>query len=330
MELQARINLMCKLGDYIVSDDADWEEAKHRAFLENPWFIIRFTNHACKQIAESFLQRQQLQQWVKHYAIDDNIESKKVGIVMAGNIPLVGFHDMLCTFISGHKCLLKLSGKDRVLFQAVYNYLLKEEPETAEHILLAENLKNCDAYIATGSNNTSRYFDYYFGKYPNIIRKNRTSVAILNGQETAEELKQLSDDIHLYFGLGCRNVTKIFVPDGYNFEALLDSFKEYLFFEDHHRYKNNYDYQLSLVLLNNIYYMTNGTTLLVENKNIFSPISILHYEYYKPGTDPLPVINEQELQCLVGNGYNDFGAVQKPSLFDYADGVDTMQFLLEI
>lgn len=330
MDLQARLNLMSQLGEYITSEKNEWTEAKHFAGIQNPWFIPEFVSKACSQISENFLQKDLMEKWVKHYSVDDNIRQQKIGIVMAGNIPLVGFQDLLCCFICGHKAIVKLSSKDTTLFKAIYHFLITENEGVANYIEFGEILKNCDAYIATGSNNTGRYFDYYFGKYPNIIRRNRTSVALLKGDETTEELTLLADDIHMYFGLGCRNVTKIFVPEGYDFETLINSFSKYIFFADHHRYKNNYDYQLSILLLNNVYYMTNGATLLVENKATFSAISILNYEYYTPRTNPLEMQEMEDIQCLVGKDHTHFGAAQKPSLFDYADGVDTMEFLLGV
>ena len=191
-------------------------------------------------------------------------------------------------------------------------------------------LKGCDAYIATGSNNSARYFDYYFSKYPHIIRRNRTSVAILTGYESAAELDKLADDVNLYYGLGCRNVTKIYVPENYDFVPLLASFKKYIDFADHNKYKNNYDYQLAILLLNNKYYMTNGAILLVENEAFFSAISQLHYEFYTgdPATISAGLQNNRDIQCVIGNGYINFGQAQSPGLADFADGVDTMGFLL--
>ena len=192
-------------------------------------------------------------------------------------------------------------------------------------------LKGCDAYIATGSNNSSRYFEYYFGKYPNIIRKNRTSIAILDGNETPGELEKLSDDIHLYFGLGCRNVTKIFVPEGYDFIPLIQSFNKYIYFADHHKYKNNYDYQLSILLLNNVKYMTNGSTILRESESLFSPISQLHYEHFTDAVElEKNVKKNSDIQCIISRNFIPFGEAQHPGLKSYADGVDTMQFLLSL
>ncbi|MBC7866408.1 MAG: acyl-CoA reductase, partial [Gloeobacteraceae cyanobacterium ES-bin-316] len=253
------------------------------------------------------------------------------GIVMAGNIPLVGFHDFLCIFIFGHKQTIKLSTKDNILLKHLVEKLIEFDNRVSAHISFEEMLKGCDAYIATGSNNSSRYFEQYFAKYPNIIRKNRTSAAILSGKETAAELENLIDDIHLYFGLGCRNVSKIFVPKEYDFVPLLKSFDKYEYFADHHKYKNNYDYQLSIILLNNIYYMTNGSTLLTENQGLFSPISHLFFEYYEDVEKVIEQLQQkEELQCIIGTGRTAFGDAQNPGLFSYADGVDSMKFLQEI
>jgi hypothetical protein len=189
-------------------------------------------------------------------------------------------------------------------------------------------LKNCGAYIATGSNNSARYFEYYFAKYPHIIRRNRTSVAILDGTETPAELEALADDVMLYFGLGCRNVTKVFVPENYNFDPLLKALRKYLHLADHHKYKNNYDYNLALVLLGNAVHIAADNIILQESSSVFSPISVLHYSYYTDAAalgEELKVNND--LQCIVGHGFTPFGMAQQPSLSDYADGVDTMQFL---
>jgi hypothetical protein len=251
-----------------------------------------------------------------------------VGVVMAGNIPLVGFHDFMCIFLCGFKANIKASSKDEVLIKHLIQKLGEWDMEIKERFNFIPLLKGCDAYIATGSNNSGRYFDYYFGKYPNLIRRNRTSVSILNGHEIARQLDNLADDIHLYFGLGCRNVTKLYVPAGYNFIPLLDACKKYNYFMDHHKYKNNYDYYLAIHLLNNQYYMSTGSTLLVENKSLFSPISELHYEFYTDTYSLKNLLSEnKDIQCITGHEYLDFGQAQFPSITDYADGIDTMQFL---
>jgi hypothetical protein len=329
MNIQERIKIMVKAGEYLKSNAEEWRIAKTDASYKNGWFIEDFVQHAATQIANNFLTEDALQKWAAHYHIDDNILPQNIGVVMAGNIPLVGFHDMLCIFISGHYQTIKLSTKDDVLLKHLIQYLYSLDAEIQNHISFANMLKGCDAYIATGGNSAASSFETYFGKYPNIIRKNRTSVAILTGQETSAELAALADDVHLYFGLGCRNITKLYVPKGYDFVPLLKYFEPYKYFADHHKYKNNYDYNLSIILLNNVYYMTNEATLLVENKGLFSPISQLFYEFYDDAH--LTIENLQhndDVQCIVGNGFVPFGAAQNPTLFTYADGVDTMEFLL--
>lgn len=330
MKLQNRIQLILKLGGYLKENLPEWQEIKHIASIHNGWFTPEFTDLSVNSIVEHFLQKDLLENWAAHYHLDDNIPSRNVGIVMAGNIPLVGFHDFLCVFISGHRQTIKLSSKDEFLLKHLVEKMISWEPEVAALVSFAPILKGCDAYIATGSNNTARYFEYYFSKYPSIIRKNRTSIAVLTGAETTAELENLSDDIHTYFGLGCRNVTKIFVPESYDFVPLLQSFKKYVYFADHHKYKNNYDYNLSIQIMNNRFYMTNESTLLVENEHLFSPISQLNYGFY---TDKNALINSfrenNEIQCVVGVDMP-FGFAQHPGLTDYADGIDTMQFLLTL
>ncbi|HJU45164.1 MAG TPA: acyl-CoA reductase, partial [Chitinophagaceae bacterium] len=280
----------------------------------------------------SFLQEDSLSAFAARYNLPGEIETPKtVGLVMAGNIPLVGFHDFLCVFLSGHNVVIKPSSKDNILIKHLAAKLYQWEITVQNQVSFSELLKGCDAHIATGSNNSARYFDYYFKKYPHIIRRNRTSVAILTGEETPEQLEWLSDDVHLYFGMGCRNVTKLYVPEGYDFAPLLESFRKYSYFADHNKYKNNYDYQLAIHLLNKQYYMTNGSILLSENTSLFSPISQLNYSFYEnaPSLGKELTANN-DVQCIVGAGHVVFGQTQSPSLTDYADGVDTMEFLSEL
>jgi hypothetical protein len=331
MNLQKRIELLQSLQKYLLTNDDEWQHTKIKASQHNGWFTPEFIDLAVKNICAEFLQKEKLEQWAKHYHLDDNVGGKNIGIVMAGNIPLVGFHDLLCVFISGHKQTIKLSSKDDILLKHLVDKMIEWEPELAPYIQFVDLLKGCDAYIATGSNNSARYFELYFSKYPNIIRRNRTAVAILDGKETAEELDLLSDDVHQYFGLGCRNVTKLFVPHAYDFVPLLRAFDKYKYFEDHHKFKNNYDYQLSIALLNNIFYMTNGSALLLENDAIFTAISQLNYSFYDDEKKLLESLaGNDEIQCICGHSGIPFGQAQKPSLMDYADGVDTMQFLLTL
>ena len=242
MNLQQRIKLLVELGDYILSEDSSWQSARQKAAAENSWFTPEFINHSAKNIVLEFLQKEKLEAWVQQYDLKEEINRpKNIGLVMAGNIPLVGFHDFLSVFISGHRQTIKPSSKDDALIRQLVKVLNASGNLPPGHISLASMLKGCDAYIATGSNNTAGFFEYYFGRYPHIIRRNRTSVGILSGEETGEELRKLADDIFLYFGLGCRNVSKIFVPLSYDFVPLLESLKSYDFLTTHNKYMNNYD-----------------------------------------------------------------------------------------
>jgi hypothetical protein len=330
MNLQQRIVLLNRLGEYILQDGDNWQATKQKASQHNAWFTPEFIELATRNIALAFLQKDPLTAWAQQYNIPaTNTAPKNVGIVMAGNIPLVGFHDFLCVFISGHRQTIKLSSKDDVLLKHLVQQLHDWDENSRPLIAFSEMLKNCDAYIATGSNNSARYFDYYFSKYPHIIRRNRTSVAILTGEESAEDLDKLADDVYQYFGLGCRNVTKLYVPEQYDFIPLLNTFKKYDHISDLHKYKHNYDYMLAVMLLNKQYYMSNPSILLTESRELFSPISLLNFEYYKPGENPAAALtNNADVQCIVGKNHIPFGKAQQPSLTDYADGVDVLQFLL--
>jgi hypothetical protein len=244
---------------------------------------------------------------------------------------LVGFHDLLCVFISGHKALVKASSKDAVLMRHLFEKMTEWDAATGQLVTFSEQLKSCDAYIATGSNNSAGHFEYYFRKYPHIIRKNRTSVAILTGEETPADLQKLADDVYLYFGLGCRNVTKIYVPARYDFVPLLTAFKKYDYLFEHHKYKNNYDYNLAIHLLNKKVYMSNSSLLLVEENSPFSPISQLNYEVYKDRKELVESLSgDPAIQCIVGRDFVAFGESQRPSISDYADRVDTLQFLVNL
>ncbi len=289
MYLEQRIDLLVGLGEYCLSRAPGLEAAKHRAHMGNGWFIPEFIEEAVRQVATQYLQREKLEAWTMGYGLPvAQPAPRNVGLIMAGNIPLVGFHDMLSIFISGHRQLIKPSSRDEILIRHLAGQLIAMDAKVADSIGFADRLNGCDAYIATGSNNSARYFDYYFGKVPHLIRRNRTSVAVLTGGETWEELEA--------------------------------------------KYRHNYDYQLTLLILNKKYYMSNGSILLTENASPFSPISVLNYVYYQSGgTPPLPE-DSQEIQCIVGRGSNfagsvPFGQAQQPGLTDYADGIDTMAFL---
>lgn len=331
MNLAERITLMVKLGEYLMEDSDELKSVKQKAFEQNKWFTEEFINFSFKHTSTHYLNRGKLESWIHHYHIDDNISPKKIGIVMAGNIPLVGFHDFLSVFITGHHQAIKLSEKDDVLLKHLIEKLVMWNPKVANVIDVASLLKDCDAYIATGSNNSARYFHLYFGKYPSIIRSNKTSVAVLTGDETLGQLTSLSDDVFIYFGLGCRNVSKLFVPENYDFEMLINAFKKYSYFADITKYRNNYDYNLALFIMNNKFYMANDCIILSENESVFSPVSVLHYSFYKNEKNVFEELNQNEnIQCIVGQGNVPLGKSQEPGLFDYADGIDTMQFLLTL
>ncbi len=331
MNLQNRIELIGLLSDYLKKNDEEWKSIKSNASSQNPWFTENFINLAAENVLSQYFDTNKIKNWVSHYHLDDLIVPQNIGIVMAGNIPMVGCHDFLSVFISGHRQTIKFSSKDNVLLNHLIHKLYEFDSRVKERITIADNLKGCDAYIATGSNQSATHFRQYFEKYPHIIRSNRTSIALLDGTETSEELLLLSKDIHTYFGLGCRNVTKIFVPYEYDFIPLLHSFKEFTYFRDFNKYSNNYDYQLSLLLLNNVKYMTNESTLLIEESRFFSPISVLHYEFYKNKEDVMNYLqNNEDIQCMIGHVGIPFGNAQMPDLFSYADGVDTMQFLISL
>lgn len=331
MILQERIEILNKLSAYMAGNEPEWAEAKERAARENPWFTPEFVEKAVNSITNSFLAPQLLADWAAQYGVPAQQSApKKVGLVMAGNIPLVGFHDFLSVFISGHTAVIKPSSKDEILIKHIVEELIKMDPRVSERVFFAPQLSGLDAYIATGSNNSSRYFDYYFGKFPNIIRRNRTSVAVIDGTETAAELDLLADDMQTYFGLGCRNVTQLFVPTNYDFIPLLSALKKYEYYLDFHKYKHNYDYHLALLIMGNKYYMNNDSLVFTENESPFSPVSQVYYQFYTEPQTLSRLSQNTDIQCIVGHNFIPFGSAQAPSLTDYADGADTLAFLQTI
>ncbi|MBA2745059.1 MAG: acyl-CoA reductase [Flavisolibacter sp.] len=330
MKAQQRLDLLIQLGKYMSEGSPEWLEVKHRAFLENNWFIPEFIDLSVQNIIKDFLNEEKLGEVMRTYLpAEENAHPRKIGIVMAGNIPLVGFHDLLAVFLTGNIAYIKLSSKDEVLMKHVVNKLIERDENAAAYFNIQTLLKNCDAYIATGSNTSSPYFEYYFNKYPCIIRSNRTSIAVLTGNETERELEALADDVYQYFGLGCRNVSKLFVPEGYHFLPLLEAFRKYNWLAQHHKFKNNYDYNLAIHLLNHKYYMTNESILLIEDPAVFSPIGQLNYEFYQNVEDVNKLlVHNNNIQCAVGKNHLPFGSAQKPGLCDFADGVDPFAFLV--
>lgn len=301
----------------------------------NGWFMPEQVYFAIQSWAEA-LTEENLDRWLSQYDFS-NVKQKTVGLILAGNIPLVGFHDFLSVLISGHKALIKMSSNDQHLLQFLANYLISVDPKLSYYISFTDGkMENFEAIIATGSNNTARYFEFYFKDKPSIIRKSRNSVAVLNGKESHEDLVQLGEDIFRYFGLGCRNVSKLFVPKDYNFDAFFKAIYEYkdvIFYE---KYSNNYDYNKAVFLMSNFKLLDNEFLTLKEDTSHASPISSVFYEYYDDISDLQKRLkNEAEqIQCIVSNDLITnsipFGQTQKPKLWDYADNVDTLQFLLSL
>lgn len=306
----------------------------------NAWFTETNVRNALSEISNSLI-KSNLEGWLSTYkdALGENKKVKNVAVIMAGNIPLVGFHDMLCVLLSGNSFMGKLSSEDKLLLPIVSKVLIAIEPVFKDYIEFTDGkLENIEAVIATGSNNTARYFDYYFGKYPNIIRKNRNSVAVFSGDETTADLKMLGKDIFQYFGLGCRNVSKVFVPKGYKFDGLYESVFDYQEVINHNKYCNNYEYNRTVYLMgDNPSLLDNNFLLLKEDASYSSPIGVLFFEYYETPEDLLARLkmDEEQIQCIVAKdgaieGTIPFGDAQCPTLSDYADGIDTMKFLLEL
>ena len=306
---------------------------------QNGWFSPAFVKNALVSLGES-LHKEKLEKWISAYGkeIKKVSRPKKVAVIMAGNVPAVGFHDFLSVLISGHHLLAKLSSDDNKLIPAVAELLVAIEPEFEKHIhFTTELLKNFEVVIATGSNNSSRYFEYYFGKYPNIIRKNRNGVAVLTGRETEEELGKLADDIFLYYGLGCRSIAKLFVPMGYDFNPLFDVLSTRTEVNDNTKYFNNYEYNKAIYLVNSTPHFDTGNLLLTQNSSFSSPVSVLYYDYYqtRESLKNILMVNHDRIQCVVTgasfiNRKIGFGKSQLPELWDYADGVDTLKFLLNL
>ncbi|MDR0969910.1 MAG: acyl-CoA reductase [Lentimicrobiaceae bacterium] len=318
-------------------DQKAFVSAMQKSSQTNPWFTSENINLAVSNLIE-MLHEDSLRKWVANYAMNDEKEPLTIGVVMAGNIPLVGFHDFLCVLMSGNRFFGKLSHDDQYLLPALAEMLQKIEPEFSDSIsFTTERLSDFDAIIATGSNNTARYFDYYFGKYPNLIRKNRNSVAVLTGKETNADFEKLADDVFAYFGLGCRSVSTLLVPTAYDFTSLLEIFSNRANVINHARYFNNYEYNKAVFLINKVSHFDNGCLLLTQSDQLNTPISVLHYRYYDSINQVLDLLNnhQEKIQCVVSknafllNSF-DFGMAQKPDVQHYADNVDIMQFLLSL
>ena len=352
VDINRRINAFAQLGEIMLCLDSDanntvsnltndafqvFKNEVDTAYLYNNWFVKENVENMVVSLAKS-LEKSKLEKWVSNYNFPDYDKDhiKTVAVIMAGNIPLVGFNDLLCVLMSGNRILIKLSSEDARLMPALVQLLFAIEPGFKDYITFADGkIKDFDAVIATGSGNTSRYFDYYFGKYPNIIRKNRNGVAVLNGYEDEKQLLALAEDIFMYFGLGCRNVSKLFVPNKYDFKPLLDILSKRDDIKNHSKYFNNYEYNKAIYLVNGRQHLDTGNILFVEETAYASPVSVLYYEYYDDlnKLNKRLAIDKELIQCVVTEAHeisNSFalGESQSPELMDYADGVDTMEFLL--
>jgi hypothetical protein len=302
------------------------------AHHQNTWFTYDNLAFSCKSWSEALTQ-ENLTNWVSNYTISEVDTPKTIAIVMAGNIPLVGFHDFLSVLLCGHKLQAKLSSNDKKLLPFLASYLCTVEPKFKPYITFTEDtLKDFDAVIATGSNNTATYFDHYFSKYPHIIRKNRNAVAIITGKETPKQMEALADDVYRYFGLGCRNVSKVYIPDQYNLDHFFNGMYAWKQVINNHKYINNYDYNKAVYLMSNIKLLDNEFMLLKEDTGFSSPISVVFYERYKDIKDVRTQLDaqKQNIQCIVSLEDVPFGVAQTPALSDYADGVDTIEFLISL
>jgi Acyl-CoA reductase (LuxC) len=330
---QERIGLLLRWGAAIEADLAGHiDKYIYLSTAANVWFTIENCRNAIKQIVDHLLDPKALTVWVAQYPIPDSSQ-KTIALIPAGNLPLVGFHDVLCVFAAGHKALIKQSEKDQYLLPALLEVLFELDERARDYFIFQERLAGFDAVIATGSNNTSRYFEAYFGKYPHIIRSNRHSVAVLTGNETDAELALLAEDVFRYFGLGCRSVSHVFLPMGYDPGHLGPIFERYADLKTHHAYLNNYEYNRSLLLLSQTEHYDFGFCLLIEDETIASRIATLHYSYYNdPEEITLKLLDKaDQIQCTVSHanwaGVLPLGSSQQPTLSDYPDGVDVMAFL---
>jgi hypothetical protein len=337
MTPKERAEAFIVLGEYLkIMPPEEFSNWAFEARKNNAWFTENSVMTALRGIAR-MLEKEALNTWFSKYQTEKITHPKKVGVVMAGNIPLVGFHDFLCVLLSGHKLVAKTSSQDDVLIRKISKRLIKINESFSGEIEFVDKLSGIDAVIATGSDNSARYFKYYFSAIPHITRQNRASCAVLNGEETEQDLLDLGKDILLYFGMGCRNVSKIYVPEGYDFSRLLTCIELHRPIVDMNKYYNNFDYNKSIFIVNNIPHLDNGFLLLTESKDIVSPVSVVYYEYYSDRDDLKTKLNEKadKIQVLVSKrawypGSVQFGEAQFPSVSDYADRVDTMKFLIQL
>ncbi|MCX8489787.1 MAG: acyl-CoA reductase [Cyclobacteriaceae bacterium] len=337
MKLEDRIESFVRLKSMIETQSiADKENLFAKATSQNPWFTHENIELALQGVIK-FLNKKKLTEWVYPYTLQGDKTSKRVGVAMAGNIPFVGFHDLLCVIISGHALVVKLSSQDTVLMEFICNQLKQIDSRFRELIFIEERLTDIDAVIATGSDNTGRYFEYYFRNIPHIIRKNRSSCAVIKGEENEAELIELGKDVFSYFGQGCRNVSKLFLPVGFDIKRIMKAWEDYGAIVNHNKYANNYHYQHSILLINLIQFFDNGSVILSESKSFVSPIAVVYYEFYTDLSqlENRLAENRDKIQCIVSAGRwypksVGFGEAQAPGLSDFADEVNTLEFLASI
>lgn len=335
--LEKTIDALNQIGEVFGNEDnTDLKEACHRAHIKNQWFTPQNISMALSYWSQK-LRKDTLNEWVNRENIVQSPTPKTIGVITAGNIPLVGLHDIVCVLITGNTALVKLSTDDEELLKFFAAKWAQIVPEWANCIQFTERINTMDAIIATGSNNTARYFEYYFGKYPHIIRKNRNSIAVLTGDESPETLASIGRDVITYFGKGCRNVTQVWAPTGYEWPKMLDNFMLYGDIINHHKYANNYTYHKAILLMNLDKHLDTGFLLLKEDTKIYAPISMLNYAHYTSLGDMQLFIteNKENIQCVISEASQLDGAIlpgqsQNPQLWDYADGVNTIQFLMGI
>lgn len=344
MSLEQKIKSLVKVGEILYQFNQNKGE-NSSFFLEldnivkfaeikNPWFTQKNIFTAFDYWG-NILTYENISNWISKYkTINNDVSKKTIGLILAGNIPMVGLHDCICVLITGHRAQIKLSSKDNILIPFILN-LWKNFYKDLE-FKIVEKLEFYDAVITTGSNNTAKYFEYYFKDIPHIIRKNRTSLAILEGNESGKDLDNLAKDIFTYFGLGCRNVTQIFIPENYNLDNIFKSFLPYQDVINHNKYTNNYEYNKAIYLMNEDKFWDNNFIMLKESEDLYSPIGVIFYKHYQEIFSLNNYIsqNKNKIQCVVSNSESirftkiSFGKTQYPKLNEYADGIDTIEFLL--
>ena len=339
MTIDERIDLLAQLGDYLQSDGEFLKAVMHRTAFNNKWLTIENCNKVAQAIGKHYLNKTALYDWIKHYDCKENIAPKKVAIILSGNVPLAGWQDIVAVFAAGHHSLIKISDSDEYLIPHLIKQMMAWNPASANYFEIGDFIKGFDAILTNNEGSQNPYFEKYFKKYPSLIRKEQTSIAILDGKESDAELLALGNDIFANYGLGKENVSKIYVPEGYDFHHLLELLHEFKEIVLNSKYKNNFDYNYSLYLLNNVKYQANGCILLTESELLNSRIACLHYEFYEDaGTFAVQWDKKflEGIKYIVSrqaiNGLSTIlpGATQTPSLFNYADDVDTMKFLVEL